>query len=271
MLSLYYPGTAFVTVSITGKECDLRCAHCGARFLGHMVPATSPEALFDIAMQAKKDGCLGMLVSGGSDSEGVVPIFDYLNTIENIKNDTKLIINVHTGFIEQADIQRLSDKGIDIVSFDVVGSSTAVKNVYGLDLDKGYFEGALAAFKEASLNVVPHVTAGLDGGGDSGEEAALELIAKAPPKMVIVNALMGSGSDEDRLMKTLDMANRILSDDVKLSVGCMRPRDIELDALELIQLGVTSVAMPSKRFIKQLVDNGIEHEFRNGCCALDSL
>jgi uncharacterized radical SAM superfamily protein len=66
----------------------------------------------------------------------------------------------------------------DTISFDVVGSERVARSVYGLDLTPAYFESILTAFDDAGLNVVPHVTAGLDRGKGSGEERALEMIAR---------------------------------------------------------------------------------------------
>jgi uncharacterized radical SAM superfamily protein len=85
MLTLFDPGRNFVAVSLTGRHCDLMCAQCGARYLRHMKPALYPEALYKVALDAAKNGCTGMLVSGGSDKTGKVPYKDYLNIIKQIK------------------------------------------------------------------------------------------------------------------------------------------------------------------------------------------
>jgi uncharacterized radical SAM superfamily protein len=274
MIELYYPGKEFLTVSLTGKRCDLMCTHCKARFLKHMTPAFTPHTLYNTLVKAENDGCKGVLISGGSNGAGKVHVYDFLNTIKNIKNNTKLMINLHTGFIDVNDIEALNNLGIDVISFDVVGSKQAVKNVYGLDLGPGYFETILPAFEEAALNVVPHVTAGLDGGLDSGEERALEIIAAHPPGMVIINSLIpGPGQDLDshRLFPVLEMASRILPDKTKIGIGCMRPRDIELTAEKLVELRVSSVAAPPRNLKDRLAEAGIEFSERPGCCAFASL
>ena len=85
VVSLYMPDAKFMTVSVTGEECALMCRHCKARFLRHMRPALDPEALYRLALEAENAGYLGMLVSGGSDRTGRVPLAGYFNTLKNIK------------------------------------------------------------------------------------------------------------------------------------------------------------------------------------------
>lgn len=269
MLELYYPGKDFLMVSVTGQRCDLMCRHCNARFLKHMEPATSPDTLYQLALRAEKEGCRGMLISGGSDRAGKVPIYDYLNIIKKIKNNTNLTLNLHIGFIEADEVGILKNIGIDIVSFDVVGSAIAVKNVFGLDLRPDYFESVLTAFKDVGLNVVPHVTAGLDSGLDSGEQRALEMISGHEPKMVIINSLIPAPGQivENRLLPVLELANRLLPDTVKIGAGCMRPRDIEIS----LDLRIDAIAIPSKALRNKLVEAGMDFREKSGCCALASL
>lgn len=274
MLKLYYPGKNFLTVSVTGQHCDLMCKHCNARFLKHMTPAPAPENLYDIALKAEKDGSLGMLISGGSDRTGKVPIFDYLDVIEKIKRNTNLLLNLHTGMINEEDVMSLENLGIDVISFDVVGSETAVRNVYGLDLEPDYFDRILGAFEDAGLNVVPHVTVGLDSGEDSGEEIALDIIAGHPPKMVVVNSLIpspGQVLEEHRLVPVLELAGQILPAETEIGIGCMRPRDIEFSIEKLEKCRISSIAMPPQNLQRQLDELGVEYTEKNGCCAFDPL
>lgn len=269
-IQAFWPDRYFITVSLTGDQCALRCPHCQARFLKHMAPALTPKELYDLAKESSKKGVKGMLLSGGCDATGQVPIFNYLDIIKNIKENIDISINVHTGFIHLDNIPKLRDKGIDIVSFEVIGSPGVVRKIYGLDLEKDYFDRALAAFSDGGLKAVPHVTAGLDMGRDSGEEAALETIARHAPHFVVINALMSPETDAisaGRLQKVLEMAREILPDGTAFGLGCMRPRGDILTATMVDELGIKAIVMPSKKLLNGL--RGMDQEIieRDGCCA----
>jgi uncharacterized radical SAM superfamily protein len=272
-LYVYSPSQNFITVSLTGDACALQCPHCQGRFLKHMAPALTPQGLYDLALESAKNEIRGMLISGGCDATGQVPIFDYLDIIKNIKENIDISINIHTGFIHLDNIPKLADKGIDIVSFDVIGSPEVVTKIYGLELEPGYFDKALAAFKENGLRAVPHVTAGLGGGNDSGEEAALETIYRHRPDFVVINALMAPETDEKaaaRFIEVLHMAREILPDDTALGVGCMRPRGEVLSAALVEELGIAAIVMPTKKLVKGLEALDVKIIEKTGCCCFYS-
>ena len=269
-MDVFQPDRNFITISLTGEQCALQCPHCRGRFLKHMAPALTPKELYALAKKSANAGVKGMLISGGCDASGQVPIFDYLNIINNIKENIDISINIHTGFIRLDSIPKLRDKGVDIVSFDVIGSPEVVKKIYGLDLEPGYFGKALDAFKKAGLRAVPHITAGLDMGRDSGEEKALEIIAGHPPRFVVLNALMARGVDDlssARLVEVLRMARKILPQETAIGIGCMRPRGDIIPAELLAELGIASVAMPSKKLVRELKGMGVDVAEKGGCCA----
>lgn len=269
-MNIYYPSRNFITVSVTGQHCDLMCQHCQARFLKHMTPAETPEKLWELALESKEKGIKGMLISGGSDRNGAVPVLPYLDIIKNIKEKLKISINLHTGLIALEDIPRLSGKGIDIVSFDVVGSQEALKNVYGLEVEPDYFYNALVAFHEAGIRVVPHITVGLDAGNDSGEENALRILAAHEPDYVVFNALMSSeGSDRaaGRLPGILKLAREILPEKTAMGMGCMRPRNHVLDAHDVLSIGIDAVVLPDRALVRLLRSSHVKIVEKDGCCA----
>ncbi len=276
MLTLYHPGRRFLTISVTGKRCDLMCRHCEGQFLEHMVPAENPEALLDNAMKLYADGGIGMLVSGGCDPEGRVPITPFFSIFRMIKDQTGLVLNVHTGVIGTEDIMALSQTGADIVSLDVVGSPEVTREIYGITIEPDVYKRMLGDFSDAGLNCVPHVTVGLGGGGESGEIDALRLISEFRPRMVVLNALMGtphssvSPAAYQHFEKIVRAAAEILPPETKLGIGCMRPRDL-LPPLDLLGTRITALAMPSKSFITELENSGMEFMEKDGCCALQSL
>ncbi len=269
MVAIYNPSQNFVQISLTGPRCQLQCPHCRARYLKHMAPAITPVQLHSVAAKAATDGAKGMLISGGCDATGQVPVFEYLDIIRNIKENIDISINIHTGFIHLDNIPKLRGKGIDIVSFDIIGSPEVVKRIYGIELEPGYFGKALDTFKQTGLRVVPHITAGLDRGGDSGEKQALEIIARHEIPFVVINALIGENDAlaGKRLVEVLKMAREILPRETALGIGCMRPRGDILPPELVKELGIAAVAMPSKNLVRGLQALGIKLEEHGGCCA----
>ena len=242
------------------------CKHCQARFLKHMEPAETPEKLWQQTLEKRPKG---MLISGGSDQNGAVPILPYLDIIKNIKIQLNISINLHTGLIALEDISKLAGKEIDVISFDIIGSAKALKNVYGLEIEQDYFDRAMSGFAEHGLKVVPHITVGLDSGNDSGEEDALRMLAKHDVGFVVLNALMsseGAGKAAVRMHEVLKLAREILPDKTAIGIGCMRPRG-DMDADYVLKLGIAAVALPPKSLVQELRSNGIEIVEKDGCCA----
>lgn len=278
MLSFYSPGRRFRIVSVTGSKCDLMCKHCNARFLRHMVSAEEPRTLIEIARDLSSEDGVGMLVSGGSDRHGQVPLRTYYDALREIKDTTDLVLNVHTGLIKPEGIEELSTTGIDIASVDVVGSEDVARKIYGTEIRLSDTEHMFEAFEKHGMNYIPHITSGLDFGRDSGELAALELISRYEPRMVVINALMKTpGSNRnfttgsDSIASVLRTAQDILPTKIKLGIGCMRPRDIDIPLDIIDKNRVTAIALPSKGLKSRIEKAGITHIEKDGCCALESL
>ena len=264
-MKIYWPAKNFITISVTGGECQLMCRHCQGRFLRHMEKVVTPDELWKLAVEKQP---AGMLVSGGSDRHGAVPVLPYLDIINKIKKELNISMNLHTGLIAIEEIPKLAGKGIDVISFDVVGSPEALKNVYGLDIEPDYFDRAFSAFKDNGLKVVPHITVGLYRGKDSGEEKALRLLAKHEPAFVVINALMLSEGEElaaKRLPDILKLARDILPEKTAIGLGCMRPRGNYLSIEELACLD--SIVLPTYDMLEELLSLGYVIIEKDGCCA----
>jgi len=166
------------------------------------------------------------------------------------------------------DISKLAGNQIDIISFDIVGSPIALKNVYGLEVEPDYFENAISEFKKHGLKVVPHITVGLDSGNDSGEEEALRMLAKHEINYVVINALMSSEGSEKAALRFVDilkLAHEILPRRTAIGVGCMRPRGSIFNASDVSD--IDAIALPSKELIQQLRSMGVDIVEKDGCCA----
>ncbi|HSJ57375.1 MAG TPA: radical SAM protein, partial [Anaerolineae bacterium] len=178
----------FATVSLTGKACALDCAHCGRRLLETMLPATTPRALVALARELQAGGCEGMLISGGADATGAVPLRAHLAAIAEIKR-LGLTVIVHTGVLDAATARALADTGVDQALFDVIGDEETIRRVYGLPYTPADYERGLAVLREAGLPVAPHVVAGLYFGEFRGELHALEIVQRVGADVLVIVAL----------------------------------------------------------------------------------
>ncbi len=274
-LRFYYPHPRFPSVSVTGGKCSLNCEHCGGHYLAHMCDVSSPERLRSFAVNLSEHSGTGLLVSGGSTPSGSVPLTGFTETLRWIKENTDLILNIHTGLVTQDMAEELASTGADFFSLDLVGSTETIKNVYNLDATIEDYEASLYYLKDAGVNVVPHITIGLDHGMLKGEDRALETAIKTGSEMIVINALIPTAGT---LMENitppspeiiLEYLEKALSSGCQISLGCMRPRDRKPDLEKAaIALGVHRVSLPSNSTVAWAQENGYDVKKFDACCAI---
>ena len=130
--------------------------HCGGHY-----PAHAPHR------QADATGYPSLLISGGCDARGGVPITNSLSHVERLRPGRRL--NWHVGFADRAELARVAPL-VDVISFDVVGDRDTALEVYGLDVSLEDYMRQLDLL-QTMAPVVPHLTLGLRGGRISGEGA----------------------------------------------------------------------------------------------------
>lgn len=274
----YRPSSAdFPTISVTGKGCTLNCKHCGGKTLNTMYPATTPKRLFELAVQLKKKGALGCLISGGCLPNGSIPLKRFVNTIEKIKHELGLTIIVHTGLIDFKTAKRLRNAGVDAALIDIIGSNRTIKEIYKLNKTVEAYEDSLKALHDSGISFVPHVIAGLHYGKLKGELHALKMISKYPPSALVLIALMpihGTEMEHVTPPKPIDIAKviataRLTFPQTPLALGCMRPKGkhrIETDILA-IKAGVNAIAFPTEEAIEFTKKLGYKTAFSSLCCS----
>jgi uncharacterized radical SAM superfamily protein len=269
--------TNFSTISVTGKGCALNCKHCGGKVLKTMLPAKTPEKLFELGAKLKQNGALGCLVSGGCLSDGSVPLKQFIPTLEKIKHELGLTVIVHTGIIDIATAEALKKAGVDAALIDIIGADETIKEIYNLNVTVEDYANSLRALHEARLNVVPHVIVGLHNGELKGEFHALRMIrAYNPSALVVIVFTPVSGTDiaEVKPPFPIDIARvaaaaRLMFPETPLALGCMRPKGkhrAETDVLAL-KAGVNAIAFPSEEAITYAENQGYELSFSSSCCA----
>ncbi|WXG44896.1 MAG: radical SAM protein [Promethearchaeati archaeon SRVP18_Atabeyarchaeia-1] len=274
----FYPGRLFPSISITGKECAMRCKHCNHRYLETMIPAETPAKLVEISVKLAKEGALGCLISGGFTTGASLPFRNFFPALQEIKRKTKLKINIHIGFMTEDVAKKLVELDIDAVSVDVVGSDETIHNVYGLDKTTKDYTEMLEKAKVIGLkNLDPHICVGVDYGELKGEGKALQMIRDNEPlrlTLIALNPTKGTEMEHAKPPSPLMIAKvvgiaRLAMPKISISLGCMRPSGAirsEIDYLSILA-GVNRIVVPTPGALSRL---GKEYRFERHqtCCVL---
>lgn len=270
---------AFVPVSITGSACQLLCDHCAADILQWMRPAKTPEELLAIAGELASRGARGLLVSGGSNANGEVPLLDFVNAMRQIRDRFGLRIIVHTGLTGKRLAGKLAAAGIENALIDIIGSEAAIRDIchlkHAMPAD---YERSLANLTEAGVPVSPHVVIGLEQGAIGGEFQALKMISRYPvASLVLVGLLPLPGTPmaaadppSPEAMSEIFLASRELMPALPIMLGCERPtgeHKLQTDQLAL-KAGLNGIAYPAEGIISLARQMGLNPELSELCCAM---
>jgi len=268
----------FVPVSITGRSCQLMCDHCQARILESMTPVSSPAELEEVGGQFARRGVAGILLTGGSDRAGVVPLRAYAGAIRAVRERNGLTVIVHTGLLGREDSEALAWAGVDAAMIDVVGSDETVREVYRLDASAADFGEAVRLLCEAGIPTAPHVVVGIHYGRIEGERRALEMIARfgvASLVIVVLSPLPGTPMERVKPLGGPDLAGlfaeaRIGFPDTPLLLGCARPEGTEKRGIDEAALaaGFNGIAFPAEGIVAAAERMGFRPVFSSDCCAL---
>jgi uncharacterized radical SAM superfamily protein len=268
----------FASLSVTGTSCSLKCEHCDGQLLKGMESTVTPESLFERCRQIKDKGGEGVLISGGSDSEGYVPLERFGESIRRVKSELDLEIVVHTGLVSEKTAQYLAEAQIDAAMLDIIGDERVSREVYHIENGPKKMRGSLDILESLGIPTVPHVLVGLDYGRLGGELEALEMISQGSPKAVVIIALspvrktamenVEPPSPED-IGKVLTIA-RLSLKEIPLLLGCARPmgqHKIDTDVFA-IESGANGVALVSQEGVDLARNKSLEPVFLDVCCSL---
>ncbi|MBN1401172.1 MAG: radical SAM protein [Anaerolineae bacterium] len=251
-------------VSLTGEWCALQCAHCGGHYLQHMRPVWQVDA----------DGATSLLISGGCDSAGRVPLTGHLDTIARLRRGRRL--NWHVGFVDEQDLARIAPY-VDVVSFDIVGDAETAREVYGLEASLGDYMRTLDLIQR-HVPVVPHITIGLRGGRLSGEWAAIEALRERDIGALILIILIPTPGTAyaDREPPALEdvrrtfIEARTLLPETRILLGCMRPHGAYRRSVDelAVRAGLNGIVNPTLAAQRAACELGLEIVWGEECCAL---
>jgi uncharacterized radical SAM superfamily protein len=276
-INFFITSSLFPSLSITGSSCALMCQHCKGKLLEALIPVATCEELEKKALALYRKGAKGILLTGGCDERGCVPINSLIPAIKKLKEKTDLILIAHTGFISSDEAAVLKDSGLDGIGFDVIGDMATVKEVYGLLVSEKEYTDSLRAIEDSGLIVFPHVCVGLHFGELRGEYRALELISSINPTTIIITGLMPvAGTPMEHIKPRPSDFEKVIKKakgmfpDTPVVLGCAHSSGKDRDEIERLALtsGVNGIAAPTMQTIGFAKENGYEINYYGMCCGL---
>jgi lipoyl synthase len=269
----------FAAISVTGKHCDLRCGHCQGKLLESMIPAEDPETFSQIADRLRLAGALGILVSGGADQNGEVPLKKFIPSIKVLKEkDPQFKVIVHTGLIRREIAKELKEAGADQILIDVIGDDETIREVYHLNKRVQDYEETLWMLKEMGHRLAPHIIIGHHFGEIRGEWRALEMVTRVGVEtivLVVFKTLLPIGKNHFRVPLSEETSRisaiaRILNPKILIRMGCIRPAHPSKAEMEkgFILSGVNTIAYPLQGTIDYAKEIGLKTKFVEMCCSL---
>lgn len=269
----------FAAISVTGAHCDLLCGHCKGKLLESMIPAEDPETFLQVVDGLRLKGAHGILVSGGADHHGEVPLKKFVPSIRKLKeSNPQFKVIVHTGLIQSDTARDLKKAGIDQILIDLIGDDDTIREVYHLNKRVEDYEKTLWMLKEMGHRLAPHIIIGHHFGALRGEWRALEILTRIGVEtivLVIFKPLHLSGRDRFKIPDPEETSKiaaiaRILNPSIPIRMGCIRPaHPSKLEAEKgFIDSGVNTVAYPLQGTIEYAKEIGLEAKFVEMCCSL---
>jgi len=267
----------FPSISITGSACSLGCEHCDSKMVETMIPAMTPDSLWEMFLKVVERGGSGCLVSGGSTLAGDVPLLRFIPTIKRAKEELGLTIVVHTGVVFDEVAEALGDAGIDGAMLDIMGSNDTIREIYHLDIVKEAFEHSMELLNKYDVPLMPHIVVGLHRGQLKGEAEAVRMIVRHNPERVMVVAfkpLIGTPMEDSPTSTPMEIARVILAcrlsmPDTPVIMGCARPGEHKVETDQLaIRAGVNGMAYPSEEAHDFAIEQGLNISVSSGCCCL---
>ena len=256
--------TQTVPISLTGGHCALHCSHCGGHYLRHMRSIADPGVV----------GAKSLLISGGCDPQGRVPVTSHLQEVARLHERCRL--NWHVGLIDEEAMCRIAPY-VEMISFDVVGDAQTAQEVYGLELTLDDYMRTLDMLRRYAP-VVPHLTLGLRAGRLSGERLALQALqARDLEALVLIVLIPTEGTPYAHCsppalpeVTAFMLEARVALPTTLLYLGCMRPQGAYRQALDelSVRAGLNGIVSPARAAERAAAELGLEVTWGEECCAL---
>ena len=276
IVKVYYPLPRFPPISFS-RQCGLSCLHCQGRYLSSMTKVTEPQDLYHFAQTLFQRGGTGFLASGGFTPQGtLMNLEDMLPILACIKEETSLVVALHTGFIDRHTAQKIKKTQIDVACPQIIGDRISIEEIMGVSVSPQTFAQTLQNLDQAGVALAPHICAGLYWGRLQGEKEALALIKESClPETVVITTLCptpGTPMESSPVLSPGHLSDVIkwahtLFPQVDITLGCMRPRQRSLE-IQALHAGITRIANPSKSFLDYAQKKGYQIQVYAACCSI---
>ena len=267
----------FIAVSLKGHKCNLLCDHCKTRMLTALYKAENTDKFIGLCEKMHKKGCEGMLITGGCDPDGTIPLIGFVDTISEMKNKYGFKYAVHTKLANEEFVKAVRRANIDLLMIDLVGDLEAMHEVYHLkDYDLSHIEKSIIYAAKYEVPLAPHIMIGINHGKVEGEYRAIEMLKDKPFDtlvLVVLTPLMktpmeGTKIDQDGVLRFLEHARKVFPDR-RITLGCAKTwgkmqRAFEEKALEL---EYNAIAYPSEGIVTMAKEMGYNIKYTEECCA----
>lgn len=255
------------------------CEHCRGGILRQMPSANTPDELVALAGELRERGARGLLISGGSDNSGVVPLERFLAAIGAVREQLGLKVLVHTGATDGRLASGLAEAGIEGAMIDIIGDEDTLRQVCHLDSRSIIpIESSLYNLADAGVPLAPHIVIGLHFGSIRGESRAIEIASRFPlASLVLValnplagTAMAGVQPPPPEYLGELFIQARMTLPDTPVLLGCERPageHKLMTDMLAL-RAGLSGIAFPAEGVIREARKMGLNPILSEQCCAM---
>lgn len=257
----YCPKPYFMPVSIS--HCLLNCAHCRGIYLHQMVRAHSEDELLAFGEQFKGHG---MLISGGFDRDGrLINLKKIHSTLSLLKE--RFFIAIHPGFIDETLAEEISASCH--MAFVDIPADEAISPVFGLNASTDDYIHTMEMLLDAGVKVSPHITIGLHF-GEVKEYEVFDRIKNYRYEKLVLNVVVPTAHTPFEKVhvnpqEVLEFIGEVKKFGKPYAIGCMRPRMLDR---ELIDLGVTEMANPSREALAYAEKRGIDVRVLHWCCGI---
>lgn len=270
----------FVSISVTGTACALACEHCKTHVLEGMAALPRFDgSLFDLCCELAERGARGVLVSGGCDRRGRVPLLSHIPDLIRVRRELGFTIRVHPGLPDEETVAGLAEADVEGAMVDIIGDDATIHQVYHLDATTAEYEAVLERLERYGVPAVPHIILGLHFGQMRGERAALDMIVRHARKflvLVILMPLTGTpmvGVTPPPVTEIADffaLARQALPN-TPVMLGCARPLGkikIEIDRAA-VDAGLNGIAYPAEGIVAYARERGLQPKFVDACCGVN--
>ncbi len=268
----------FLSISVTGTACALQCDHCHTKVLHGMITVSREKGLFETSAELQSQGTEGILVSGGSNRDGGVPLLPHVADMRRVREELGMKVIVHSGVVSPRLAEGLAEAGVDGVMLDIIGADETIDEVYHLDLKATDFDRSLELLSKQEMRIIPHIVLGLHYGQFLGEWNALEMIRQYPVStliLVVLTPLVGTRMAHleppplEDVVAFFDHARRAMPE-IPVNLGCGRPMGPMKIALDraAVDHGLNGIAYPAEGIVEYARASGLEPAFYEYCCSL---